>query len=81
MSELDIEESGKLRHLVESIDDYLLKLVSSTKVSPLTLSAIVLARLAIMNKSCQSLDDFKSLLESSMQSLTSENDTQSTVLH
>jgi hypothetical protein len=82
MSDTSIaEDQEKLRHLVDEIDDILLKLVVSTKVSPLTLSAIVLARLALLNKSCQSLDDFKRILESSMQSLASESDTQSIVLH
>jgi len=51
-----------LEELSYEIDDDLVKLMNKYKVSPLSLSSILLARLMRLNMETASLNDFKSIM-------------------
>lgn len=58
----DYMKDDYLEELSYEIDDDLVKLMNKYKVSPLSLSSILLARLMRLNMETASLNDFKSIM-------------------
>jgi hypothetical protein len=54
----------ELEHLVNEVDEYLANMCIDNKLDPMSVSGIVLARLALMAKEMDSIGEFLLLLES-----------------
>jgi hypothetical protein len=59
-----LDDDVKLGGIVAEVDEFLLNFTTKNKIVPLTLTAIVLARLILLNKAAGEMDDLTKLLES-----------------
>ena len=62
--EASVMSEGQLEIISHELDDYLIEFSMKYKVSPLSLSGIILARLAHLNNSFNSKDEYIKLLGS-----------------
>ena len=63
-----------LKLLVDEVDEALIQLTIKYKIEPLSLTGVMLARMAIAAKAVNNIPDFISLLESSKETLLTELD-------
>ena len=72
-------EDNTIMDLAEQVDIQMLKWMSQNKISPLNLSAIILARLTWLAQQTNCTEDFLHLLESPREAIS--NDDKEQVVH
>jgi hypothetical protein len=66
-------EDNTIMDLVEQVDIQMLKWMSQNKISPLNLSAIILARLTWLAQQTNCTEDFLHLLESPREAISKDD--------